>query len=196
MKQWWPMLVYMIVSAVTPGPNNLTCLYLGGSLGVRGSRKFIIASVLSVLVKALLCGLLNVALADVLPAAVDVVKWLGAAYMLWLAWKMARSGWEEDSDSSGVRRSAEYRDGIILQLLNGKSWIGALSIFAVYVIPVTTSLRAVVLASLAYALAIAAASLLWTACGTAIRGFIAKHRKAFGILMALSLVWCAVTAVL
>ena len=53
------MILYLAATAFTPGPNNLMCMYLGANYGLKGSRKFIVASMGSVFVKALLCGLLN-----------------------------------------------------------------------------------------------------------------------------------------
>ena len=72
------MFFYLAVSAFTPGPNNLMCMYLGANYGLRGSRKFITASMASVFAKALLCGLLNVALARFIPTVVPVMKWVDA----------------------------------------------------------------------------------------------------------------------
>ena len=42
------MFFYLAVSAFTPGPHNLMCMYLGANYGLRGSRKFITASMASV----------------------------------------------------------------------------------------------------------------------------------------------------
>ncbi len=195
MKIWIPMIVYIAVQAITPGPNNLTCLYLGGTCGISGVRKFLSASMLSLLVKVLLCGLLNIALSEILPGIVQWLKWAGAAFMLWLAWTMIISGWKDES-AAEVKSSASFRDGVILQLLNGKSWVAALSVFAVYVIPITAKLSAMVLVSLVFVLIMLMASLIWAVFGTMLKKVISEHRKPFGIVMGLSLVWCAISAVL
>ena len=193
---WKILILYLAVQSITPGPNNLTCLYLGANGGFRAARKFYIASMLSLLVKAMLCGSLNILLAQLLPSIVQVVKWIGAAYMLYLGWQMASSGWKEDSGMSGVQTESTYRSGVILQMLNAKSWIASLSVFAVYVIPFTTKFSNIVLVSVLFAALCAVASLIWVYFGAALRPFIEKHRKPFGVLMGLSLVYCAITAVL
>ena len=109
------MVLYLALSAFTPGPNNLMCMYLGANYGLRGSRKFITASMLSVLVKALLCGLLNVALAQFLPAVIPVMKWVGAAYMLYLAWSMLKSGIRKET-AAEQKGETTYGAGILLQI--------------------------------------------------------------------------------
>ena len=82
-------LVYCAIMAVTPGPNNLMSLYLGASGGSRFWR-FFAGSMAGLFVKCALCGLLNVLLAEKIPALVPYLKWLGALYMLYLAFGMVR----------------------------------------------------------------------------------------------------------
>lgn len=189
------MVLYLAVSAFTPGPNNLMCMYLGATYGLKGSRKFITASMASVFVKALLCGLLNVALAAVIPTVVPVLKWVGAAYMLYLAWTMLRSGMKGEAVAEKKGEST-YSAGILLQILNMKSWISALSVFSVYVVPYTTALWAVLVGSGTMLGLLILASLSWCLFGRAIKTVYENYRLPISILMALSLVYCAVTAVL
>ena len=196
MKIWLPMIIYIAIQAITPGPNNLTCLYLGGSYGFHGVKKFLTASMLSLLIKVLLCGLLNVALSELIPSVVKWLKWAGAAYMLYLAVTIICSGWKEESGNSAVRTAASYKDGVILQLLNGKSWVAALSVFAVYVMPISTKVRTVLWVSLLFTAFMLCASLIWAVFGSALKSIISKHRKLFGIIMGASLIWCAVSVVM
>lgn len=194
-----PMLVYVLVACITPGPNNIMCMYLGANYGFKGTRKFMIASSISFMVKMLLCGGLNLVLAEVIPAAVPYVKWIGAAYMLYLALHMLYEGFraqpEEDDDGIAGGEST-YKSGILLQCLNIKSWIFALSLFSIYVVPYDTTFRAVLIGTGIATAAMIASTLLWAAFGSAIRGIYRRHIRFFSVLMAASLVWCAVTAVM
>lgn len=195
------ILIYIVVGAVTPGPNNLMCMYLGAHCGIRGARRFLIGSVGSVFVKMLLCGLLNLALASVIPGVMPYLKWLGAAYMAYLGVHILLGGIRArregaDTEETQVQGGSRYRDGILLQLLNIKSWIYALSIFSIYVMPYSRSFSSLLLWSGAATLAIAASSLIWIFCGTAIKRLYAKHRILCDSVFCLSLLYCALTAVL
>ena len=189
------MILYLAATAFTPGPNNLMCMYLGANYGLKGSRKFIVASMGSVFVKALLCGLLNVALAAVIPSVVPVLKWAGAAYMLYLAWTMLKSGTKKE-EAAERQGESTYSAGILLQILNMKSWVSALSLFSVYVVPYTTALWAIVTGSGIMLALLIAASLSWCLFGRAIKNVYNQYKLPLSIVMALSLVYCAVTAVL
>lgn len=188
------LLIYMAVSSVTPGPNNLMSMYLGIHHGLRGSTKFLAGSALTLLLKALICGGLNVLLAKWLPAASVYLKWLGAAYMLYLAFCMAKSGFQKDA---GQEKHGEntFTAGVLLQCLNMKSWLSALSMFSVYVMPFTTGFSAVAGVSLAFCLLILLSSVIWCLFGQSIRRLYEKWRLPISLLMAASLVFCAWTAI-
>lgn len=193
------MLVYMAVTAVTPGPNNLMCLYLGASAGFKGARRFLCGSMTGLTVKMLLCGMLNVLLARQIPAVIPYLKWIGAAYMLYLAAVMVRSGFRETAASDAAAQGAKEStvvSGLLLQCLNGKSWIAAVSIFSVYVIPYGDGLGAVLPVTLIYMVIVIAASLIWVFFGQAIEGIYRTHRRLISLLMGGSLAVCAVTALL
>ncbi|MDO4809317.1 MAG: LysE family transporter [Eubacteriales bacterium] len=190
------MLVYMIVMDITPGPNNLTMLYLGSRYGLKGTRKFLTASVICFFLKMVLCGALNQALAEFIPQIMNVLKWLGAAYMLYLAVVMAKSGWADDSELKAQQHESSYRSGVLLQILNVKSWIAAVTLFAVYVIPYPEMKVSVPGASALNTLIMLISSLIWGAFGSVMRNLISMYKKPFGILMGLSLLYCTVTAVL
>lgn len=196
MKAWYPLIIYLAIQCITPGPNNFTCLYLGGKFGLRGTWRFIFSSMTALLVKALLCGCLNLTLSKYLPAVVEVLKWLGAAFMVYLAWGMCVSGWKEDSGLPGQQNEASAKAGVILQLLNGKSWIVCVSMFAVYVIPISSDIVTVIAACLLFVILALLCSVIWALFGSALREFISKYKKPFGIVMGLSLLYCAVTALL
>lgn len=188
------LFLYLFTTSITPGPNNLMCLYLGAKGGLRGTRRFLIGSVGSVFIKALLCGLLNVLLASFVPRLIPWLKWLGAFYMLWLAFSMIRSAGSEQITAENSGEST-VRAGILLQCLNMKSWIAAISVFSVYVIPHTTSVRAIALTALLMTGLIALASLCWTLFGKAVQRLYRQYRLPLSIVMAASLVFCAYTAV-
>lgn len=191
---WTAMLLYIVVTCVTPGPNNLMSLYLSANYGLSGARKFIIASAAGFFVKLLLCGALNVMLATVIPALIPYLRWLGAAYMLYLAYAMLRSGFAVQSEQKEQKGESTYRQGILLQCLNIKSWVCNLSVYSVYVIARTTAPHIILLVAVINTLCMICATLCWGAFGSAFRRVYAEHRKAFSTVMALSLVYCAITA--
>ena len=191
---WAAMLLYIVVTCITPGPNNLMSLYLSANYGLAGARKYITASAASFFVKLLLCGALNVMLASVIPALIPYLKWLGAAYMLYLAYSMLRSGFAAQNAQKEQTGESTYRQGILLQCLNIKSWVCNLSVYSVYVIAHSTAPSVILLVAVVNTACMLCATLCWGAFGSAFRRLYAAHRRAFSTVMALSLVYCAITA--
>ncbi|MDO5111567.1 MAG: LysE family transporter [Clostridia bacterium] len=196
------LFIYMLVGAITPGPNNFMCLYLGARHGLKGARRFLIGSMGSVFVKMLLCGLLNLALASLIPGLVPYMKWLGAAYMAYLGLHILLSGIREsknppaEGDDIPAEKASSYKDGILLQILNIKSWIYALSIFSIYVVPYSAHFSSILLWSAIATLTLCCSSLLWVLFGTVIKNLYAKYRIPCDAVMCLSLIYCAITAIL
>ena len=195
LKAWYPLIVYLCIQCITPGPNNLTCLYLGATYGLKGSVPFLIGSKAALFVKTLLCGFFDLLLSRALPQIARILTWIGAAYMLYLAVIMIHSGWKKDG--AGNRHTgATVRDGISLQIFNGKSWLVGVSMFAVYVTPISGSIGAVFFATLLFVFIAVCSSLIWILCASSLHNLIERYKKPFGIIMGLSLVWCAVTALI
>lgn len=184
------------MQCITPGPHNLTCLYLGGSGGLKGAKKFLIASLAAVFVKAFLCGVLNIVLDRVIPVVSVWLKYIGVAYLLYLAVMMALSGWRNENTPAAIQTESSYRTGIMLQVFSPKSWIMCLSMFAVYVIPYSSSIGTVLAVCCLLFVISLAMSLLWTLSGAALRGFIDKHRKVFGVVMGLGLLYYTITTLI
>ena len=189
------MLVYMLVTLYTPGPNNLTSMCLSAQYGFRGTRRFRLGNGAAFLFKALLCGALNLALSALLPGLVPYLKWFGAAYMLYLAWGTLRNGWRGEASDEPTGRDATFAAGVALQMVNVKSWVYCLSIFSTYVVPYTQRVGAIALVAVISNLLAYSSIVLWALCGSALRRVYQAHRKAFSAVMAGLLAFCAVTAV-
>ena len=190
------LLIYLFVTAITPGPNNLMCLFLGATVKLKGARKFMYGSFTGIFVKMILCGALNVALAQLVPVLVPYLKWIGAAYMLYLGFTMAREGFRKEDETDSKEGESTFMSGILLQCLNIKSWVAALSVYPVYVIPYTTSFAAVLFTTIAFTVLIIISSLIWCLFGQAIQKLYRRYKLPISILMGLSLAACAVTALL
>ncbi len=72
------------------------------------------------------------------PIAYDVVRYAGAAYLLWLAWKTLRADGTAFAPTGGLRRypvAAMFRQGLLTNLLNPKMALFVLALFPQFVQP-------------------------------------------------------------
>lgn len=188
------LLIYLMVQGITPGPSNLMSLYTSAALGFRGARGYRIGTMTGFMVKILLCGLLNMMLAAVVPGLVPYLKWVGAAYLLYLAAHILFAGKNQQQAQQNI--AATFWGGILLQVLNIKSWVMGLTMFSLYIIPFTTAIQDILFWTLVTFPIMLVCTLIWSLFGNAIKRIYEEHRLALSIVMAALLLYSAVSAVL
>lgn len=122
---WWlPLLGFALVTCGTPGPNNMLLTSAGANLGVRRSLPMLFAVVggLNLLILATAMGL-GVMFTH-WPLLHLLLKGAGSLYLLWLAWKLAWAAPPGAQEASGL---PNWYQAALLQLLNPKGWLMALS---------------------------------------------------------------------
>jgi threonine/homoserine/homoserine lactone efflux protein len=125
-----PLALFAFVSSVTPGPNNVMLTASGASFGYRRTVPHMLGISLGVVAMLLLVGLgLGVAF-EREPRLYTWLKYLGAAYLLWLAWKIARSG-QASAGQAGAQPFGFWQ-AAAFQWVNPKAWIMAIGIVATY----------------------------------------------------------------
>ena len=126
-----PLAAFAFVTSVTPGPNNLMLLASGVNFGFRRTVPHMlgISAGLAAMVLALGLGLWPV-LASV-PGITAAMRWLGAAWMLWLAWRIARAGGPGE-DGAAPARPFGFLAAAAFQWVNPKAWAMVLSALATY----------------------------------------------------------------
>jgi threonine/homoserine/homoserine lactone efflux protein len=112
--------VFSAVAAGTPGPSNALLTATGANVGVlRGlPALFGVAAGMGLMMFAVAFGLGSVILDN--PTFLTVVKWCGAAVLLWLAWKIATAG--HPSAAAGARPIG-FIGAVAFQWVNPKSWL-------------------------------------------------------------------------
>ena len=128
-----PFLLTAILIELTPGPNMAWIALTGASVGKRAALAATagIALGLAIVGAAAAFGLAELAKAS--PHLFALLRYAGAAYLLWLAWK----AWEGKSDVSPEHAHNGnvrwFRHGLLLNLLNPKAALFFVAILPSYV---------------------------------------------------------------
>lgn len=117
-------LIYCFITAYTPGPNNLLSMSNAARLGFRRSYRFNLGILAGFGVVMSICTLFSSTLYTLLPRVKIVMQVLGAAYMLFLAWKIFKSSGDLDTENT---REASFLSGMVLQFMNPKIYIYAIT---------------------------------------------------------------------
>ena len=180
-------LAFAVVAAITPGPSNIILASAGANAGIRRGLPCLLGVTLGMglMMCTVAFGLGSVVLDR--PAVLTVLKWGGAALLLWLAWKIAtsgRGGPKSPTDPIGFRQAAA------LQWVNPKSWLVSASAAGTYLESDTGSALGQSAAfGLLFVLAAIPSCLVWLAFGATIQRFLRtdRTRRAFNIAMGATL---------
>lgn len=122
----------------TPGPANLALMATGARFGLRAALPFVAGVALGKQLIIWPVGFGLMELAARAPLIFEALKWVSAAYIIWLAWKVANMRLGEGQDA----RAPGFAAGLIVHPLNPKAWAMITGGFTAFVAPGTPSLEA------------------------------------------------------
>lgn len=121
------------------------------------------------------------------PAILRVMNWCGAAFLLWLAWKIANAS---RTSESGATKPVGFFGAAFFQWVNPKGWLVAVGAAGTYLQPDAGSqlLRALVFAALFFSVALPS-GFVWLVLGASMQCWLRDERSAriFNGVMALTL---------
>jgi len=183
----YALILFCFVSGVTPGPNNLMLMNSGVNFGFRRTLPHLLGVVFGFALMVALIGLGLDAAFSRFPRLLPIMRWAGAAYMLWLAWRIANSGPVREGD--GGRRPLGFFGAAAFQWINPKAWSIAIGALTAYSVSEDYAISVVVVAA-SYLLIGLPGSGAWVVFGVAMRKALADPRRArpFNLSMAALLV--------
>lgn len=160
-----PLAIFAASQVGTPGPANMALMATGARFGFRAALPFVAGVALGkqLIIWPIGFGLME--LAEAAPGLFTALKYISAAYIIWLAWKVAnlRLG-----PGQAGAQAPGFAAGLIVHPLNPKAWAMIVGSFTAFVgpdIPALTATATVAAVLLACQLVMHP---LWTLGGSAI----------------------------
>jgi threonine/homoserine/homoserine lactone efflux protein len=193
---------FAIAMSATPGPNNVMVASSGATYGfARTVPHFLgVSGGFAIMVAAVALGAGEVLHAY--PVIHEILKWVGAAYMLWLAWRIATAR----PDAKGVDEAGSARarkrgrpltvlEAALFQWVNPKAWVIALGAVATYTTTGGAVMGQALILALIFFIVCVPSTALWTAIGAGTARLLRTERavRAFNLAMAVLLVASLVT---
>ncbi len=169
--------MFALVTSITPGPNNFMLLASGANFGFRSSVPHMlgISAGFLLMVLAVGAGLSEVFLQ--LPRLYVLLKWVGAAYLLYLAWRIATSGPIEETNLNGrPAKPMSFWSAAAFQWVNPKAWIMAVGAFSTYV-PASSGLIAITIVAVLFAVINLPSVGAWALFGSGLRHVLRVRRN-------------------
>ncbi len=187
-------LLYVFVTSFTPGPNNIMAMLFANQYGLKRTLRFCVGVGAGFFIIIMLSSYFNLWLKNFIPKIEFAMTILGAVYMLYLAYKVLTSK-SKTKNSEREDKNNSFKAGMLLQFVNPKGVLYGLTVISTFVIPFYHSNASLLLISLFLAFIGFLATFSWSLFGSMFQVFLSKYRRAFNVVMALLLVYSAVSVV-
>lgn len=179
-------LLYCVINAFTPGPGNILALNTVNSYGWKKGKPLFFGIFAGYYVVQIICALFVYGIGAFLPSALNILKYIGAAYIFWLAIHVALSKPTTDDSAEG----ASFWKGFMLQFVNVKIYMFGITALTGYITDYSTALIILIGVELLIATIGTIATCMWISMGLLIRRFYLRHYKVINIILALTLLEC------
>jgi threonine/homoserine/homoserine lactone efflux protein len=185
------LLLFAGVAAFTPGPNNTLLMAAGMNFGFRRTWPMILGVTVGF---PLMIGLVGLGLGQVFaayPLIYQTLKYVGAAYMLYLAWKIATSAPNDSSLANS--KPLGFVQMCLFQWVNPKGWVMAVTALSAYTLAADYYLGVATVVGVFVFMGITSA-MIWAAFGAGLKqvmtnpAYFRVINVGLGFLLVLSLV--------
>ena len=183
-------LSYSFVTIFTPGPNNLIAMSTANMYGYKKALRLIAGIAAGFFVIMLLSSFLSLFLFNLVPRVKLFMEIAGTAYMLYLAVKIIQS---KPLTKEEAVNDKSFILGFMLQFLNAKGITFCITVTSIFIIPYYKSIASLIFFSASLSFVAFLATLCWALFGVLFKTFLQKYRLQFNIVMALLLLYSAIS---
>ncbi|WP_336766160.1 LysE family translocator [Bacillus cereus] len=187
-------LLFVFISSFTPGPNNFLAMTYANQHGLKRSINFCFGVAFGFFILTSLCSFFNIVLINIIPIIEFPLKILGVAYMLYLAFKIITSKGRADHNEKNNKNL--FTVGIFIQFVNPKGILFGLTVVSTFILPYYNSYSSFLLLSLFLGIVGLLSTFSWSLFGSIFQKLLVKHNQLFNIIMAVLLVFSAVSIVI
>jgi cysteine/O-acetylserine efflux protein len=187
----FPLLSFVLISTFTPGPSNIASASMGVLHGYKYTLNYQAGLAFGVFLVMFLSGWISTALLQLVPALEPALRYIGAGYMLYLAFGILQASYmftEKNVKPLG------FVHGVMLQILNPKLFFYAFTLFSAFLVSITGNLALLVVAAALLSAISFGATSVWALFGAAIKTYLHQPRVKSVVngILALLLVYSAV----
>lgn len=182
------MTISACVTVWSPGPNNILLLSTASKYGIKKNLKLLLGIWTGSLTLMCLCGIFCSTLGNIVPGIQPYMKYVGAAYILYLAWQTLN---RKPPKENTAEKEPSYIMGLLLQLLNVKIIVYGLTMFSSFILPYESRIPVLFLFAVYLMVLGGIGNLIWAFAGNVLKRFYTEHYRLMNVIMALLLVWCS-----
>lgn len=177
-------ILYAFSTAITPGPNNLLTLNTVSRFGLKKSTRMLLGIITGIMIILSLTAVLSFVLSQYIPQLTMIAKYLGALYILYLSYKIFTS---QPIEADQRVSEPKFMTGMILQFLNVKIILYAITSLNSFVLPYTSDLIEIVLYALLLTMISVVSLWAWGIIGVLLTDLMRRRYRLINTILALIL---------
>jgi len=190
LTEWASPILFTVVAAYTPGPNNFLASHSGFNFGFKKSIPLILGVAFGWTTLIVLLELGLILVFKQYSIIQKIIQIIGTLFVIYLAYKISFSKSDEEDQS---KTPITFFDTFIFQFLNPKGVIFATVIVATYIKPEESFLTTAVITFILFVIALTSI-IFWTLLGKYLRNFATSEKfiKFFNYSMSFLLIVCII----
>lgn len=184
-------LSYVVITTFTPGPNTIMSMTNASRYGFKKSIMFNVGVFFGIFIIMSLCTIFSATLYSLIPSIKPVMTVIGAAYILWLAWKTYTG--VPHGDARSGKPTNTFASGLLLQFVNPKVILYGITTVSTFIIPYYKSPSTLFLFAALLSFVAFTATCAWSLFGSVFQRFLKTNVRVMSTAMALLLLYCAVS---
>ncbi len=183
---------YVLISSFTPGPSNISSASMAVMHGYRKTIRFQTGLAAGVFVLMILSGWFSKALLNIFPSFEPLMRYIGAAYILYLAFGILKASYSFTAENT---KPLGMANGFMLQILNPKLMVYAFTLFSAFLASITPNFAFLIVAAFLLAATSFCATSVWALFGTAIQRSLhtPRMKTVVNMILSLSLIYTAIS---
>ncbi|NOI68601.1 LysE family translocator [Vibrio sp. 99-8-1] len=167
------LVLFAISISITPGAGNIALLGISSRYGFAAAMPFVLGNAVGIIIVLAGSSVGLVGLFTVYPSLHAILKFVGAAYLLYLAWSISK----QKIDTSISSHPSGFLSGVFIQVVNPKGWVAALTVFSQFISSTDNYLLQVLIIITTMMMCGLISMVLWAYFGSMIKGFIQCQKK-------------------
>ncbi len=184
------LIIFGLVTSLTPGPNNITASYSGFNFGYKKTLPLILAVISG---WTLLLILMNTGLILIFkkyPFIQDIIRILGSIFLVYLAYLISFS---KPSKSTPIENPISFSKAFLLQFINPKSLVVSMTTVSIFINPENYLRDSLIVVSFFFLMAVLSIN-SWCLIGMYLRNFATSEKfiRNFNYIMSFLLIVCVI----
>ena len=190
-NQIFTLILFGIVTAFTPGPNNISAAYSGFNFGFRKTIPLMLGVIFGWTTLLVLMELGLIAIFNKIDYLQLIIKFLGSLFLIYLAYKIAFSNIKKNNV---LTKPIKFFDMFLFQFINPKSVVVSMTVVSTFIDAQNNYVRDfIIVTSVGFFMAVFSIS-SWCLLGKYLRKFVTSDKfiKNFNYTMSFLLIVCVI----